>query len=76
MIGNPDGSWGKFKSPVPVNCCVWPVVVPTLTFGAEGLMLTTGASAAKYMYVDMVSTMLVAGLFGLLGKGLSRVGQK
>ena len=22
VIGNPDGIWGKFKSPVPVYCCV------------------------------------------------------
>ena len=47
VIGNPDGSWGKFKPPVPVDCCDWPVAVPTLTFGAERLMLTMGASAVK-----------------------------
>ena len=21
VIGNPDGSWGKFEPPVPVDCC-------------------------------------------------------
>ena len=47
VIGNPDGSWGKFKSPVLVDCCVWPVAVPTLTVGDERSMLTMGASAAK-----------------------------
>ena len=47
MIGNPEGIWGKFKSPVPVDCFVWPVAVPTLTVGAERLMLTMGASAEK-----------------------------
>ena len=47
VIGNPDGSWGKFKSHVPLHCCVWPVAVPTLTVGAERLMLMMGASAAK-----------------------------
>ena len=47
VIGNTDGSWGKFKSPVPVDCCVWPVAVPTLTLGDERSTLTMGASAAK-----------------------------
>ena len=47
IIGNPDGSWGKFKSPMPVDCCVWPVTVPTLTIWAERLMLIMEASAAK-----------------------------
>ena len=42
VMGNPDGSWGKFKSPVPVNCCDWPVAVPTLTFWAERSALTMG----------------------------------
>ena len=47
VIGNPDGIWGKFKSPVPVDCSVWPVAVPTLTSRAEGLMLTMRAFGAK-----------------------------
>ena len=47
VIGNTDESWGKFKSPVPVDFCDWPVAVPTLTLGAERSMLTMGASAAK-----------------------------
>ena len=47
VIGNYDGSWGKFKSLVPVDFCDCPVAVPTLTFGAERLTLTMGASAAK-----------------------------
>ena len=47
LIGNPDGVWGKSKCPVPVDCWVFPVAVPTLTFGAERSMLTLGASAEK-----------------------------
>ena len=47
VIGNPDGSWGKFKSPVPVDCCVWPVAVPTLMVGAKSLTLTMGEYAAN-----------------------------
>ena len=47
LIGNPDGIWGKFRSPVPVNCWVCPVAVPTVTFGAARSMLTTGASMEK-----------------------------
>ena len=47
MIGNPDVRWGKFKFPGPVYYCVWPVVVPTLTVGAERSRLTMGASAEK-----------------------------
>ena len=47
VIGNPDGSWGKFRSPVPVVCCDWPVALTTLTFGSERSTLTIGASAAK-----------------------------
>ena len=47
VIGNPDGSWVKFKSPVPVDCCVWPIEVPTLNVGTERSMLNMGASAAK-----------------------------
>ena len=47
VIGNPDGSWVKFKSLVPVDFCDWPVSVPTLTLGADRLTLTMGESAAK-----------------------------
>ena len=47
LIGNHDERWGKFKSPVPVDCWFCPVVVPTLTLRAEKLMLTMGASVAK-----------------------------
>ena len=42
--GNPEGSLGKFNSPVPVDCWDCPVAVPTLDFGAERSMLTMGAS--------------------------------
>ena len=76
VIRNPDGRWSKFKSPVPVDCCVCPVAVPTLTVWAERSMLTMGASAAKYMSVAPESTMPVVVIFGLLGKGLSKVGLK
>ena len=76
MIGNPDGSWGKFKSPVPVDFCDWPVAVPTLTFGAEKLTLNMGAYEENYMSVAPESTMPVAGMFWLLGNGMSRVGLK
>ena len=47
LIGNPGGRWGKFKSPVPLDCWVCPVAVPTLTFGSERSMLTMGAYVAK-----------------------------
>ena len=47
VIGNPDGIWGKCKSHVLVDWCVWPVSVPTLTVGSERLMLTMGESAEK-----------------------------
>ena len=76
MIGNPNGSWGKFKSPVPVDFCVCPVAVPTLTVGDKIPMLTMGASAAKLMSVAPETTMPVAVMSGLLGKGWSRVGIK
>ena len=42
---NTEGSFGRFKSPVPVELCDWTVAVPTVTFGAERSMLTMGASA-------------------------------
>ena len=47
VIANPDGSWSKFKSPVQMDCCDWPVAVPILNFGAERLTLTMGASTEK-----------------------------
>ena len=47
LIGNPDGRWGKSKSPVTVDCWVCPVAVTTLTFGAGRSMLTIGESVAK-----------------------------
>ena len=47
LIGNPDGRWGKSRSPVPVDCWVFPVAVPTITFGAVRSMLTSGESMAK-----------------------------
>ena len=47
LIGNPDGIWGKYRSPIPVYCWVCPVTVPTVTFGAVRSMLITGASMAK-----------------------------
>ena len=65
-MGNPDGIWGKFKSPVPVDSCDWPVAVPNLTFGAERSTLTMGSSAEKWMSVALESTMPIAGMFWLL----------
>ena len=47
VIGNPDGRWGKFKLPVPVDCFVCPIAVLTLTVGSKRFILTIGASAAK-----------------------------
>ena len=51
LVVNSDGRWGKAKLPVPAYCCVCPIVVPTVTLGAAQSMLTTVASAAKYMSV-------------------------
>ena len=47
VTGNLEGSWGKFNYPVPMDCWDWPVAVHTVTFGAERLTLTMGASAEK-----------------------------
>ena len=47
VTGNPEGSFGIFNSPVPVEFCDWPVYVPTVNFGAERSILTIGASAEK-----------------------------
>ena len=30
VTGNPEGSFGRFNSPVPVEFCDWPVAVPTV----------------------------------------------
>ena len=47
VTGKSEGSLGRFNSPVPVELCVWPVAVPTVTLGAEQSMLTMEASAKK-----------------------------
>ena len=57
MIGNSDGRWVKAQLPVPVDFCVCPVDVRTVTFGAARSMLTTGSCVAKYMLVVPESTM-------------------
>ena len=44
VTGNPEGSFGRFNSPVSVEFLDWPVAVPTVTFGAERSILTIGAS--------------------------------
>ena len=59
LIGNPDGRWGKPRSFFPVDCCVCPVAVHTVTFGATQFMLTTGESMEKYISVTPESTMPV-----------------
>ena len=76
LIGNTDGRWGKSNYPVPVDCWVFPVALPTLNFGAERSMLTIRASVEKWMSIAPESTMPVAFVSGLLGKYLSRVGLK
>ena len=60
MARNSDGRWGKAKFPVPADCCVCPVAIPTVTLGEARSMLTTGASTAKYMLLAPESTMPVA----------------
>ena len=60
LVVKSDGRWGKAKLPVPTDCCVCPVAVTTVTLVATRSMLTTGASAAKYMPVVKDSTMPVA----------------
>ena len=47
VTGNPEGSFVRFKSPVPVEFWDWPVAVRTVTFRAERSMLTMGASVEK-----------------------------
>ena len=75
VTGNPEGSLGKFNSPVPMDCWDWPVAVLTVTFGAERLMLTMGASLEKYISVAPESTMPVACGFWLLCTILFRMGR-
>ena len=60
LIVNFYGRWDKARLPVPVDCFVCPVSVPTVTFGAARSMMTTEASVAKYMLVDPESTIPVA----------------
>ena len=60
LVGNSDGIWGKVKLPVPADCCVCPVAVPTVTLGAAWSMLSTRESVAKYMLVAPESTLPVA----------------
>ena len=45
--GNPEGRFGGFNSPVPVEFCDWKVAVPTVAVGDERSILTIGASAEK-----------------------------
>ena len=45
LLRNSDEILGKDKLPVPADCCVCPVAVPTVTLGAARSMLTTGALA-------------------------------
>ena len=59
FIGNSDGIWGKSRLTVPADCWVFPVAVPTVTFGAALSMLTAGSSVEKYMSVAPDSTMHV-----------------
>ena len=47
LMANSDWIWGKSNSPVPVDCWVCSVDVPTLNFGAKRSMLTIGASVEK-----------------------------
>ena len=60
LVVNSNGRWGKAKFPVPADCCVCPVAVPTLTLGAAWSILTTRASTEKYMSVASESTIPVA----------------
>ena len=59
LIVNSDGIWGKSSPPVPVDCWVCPVDVPTVNFSAARSMLTTGVSMAKLMSVAPEFTMPV-----------------
>ena len=60
LIGNSNGIWGKSRLNVSMDCCVCPIAVSTVSFGAAWSMLTTGASVAKYMLVAPESAIPVA----------------
>ena len=47
VTGNTERSFGRFNSPVHVDCWYWPVAVSTVTFGAEQSTLAMGASTEK-----------------------------
>ena len=47
VTGKLAGSLRILSLPVPVESWVWPVAVPTVTYGAVRSMLTIGASAEK-----------------------------
>ena len=47
VTGKLAGILERLISPVPVESWVWPVAVPTVTFGTVRSMLTIGASAEK-----------------------------
>ena len=79
MTGNPDGRWGKYKFPVPVDFWVCFVAVNILTFVTERSMLTTGSSVEKYMSVSTESIMPVSFesvLLGTVSMDMSRLGLK
>ena len=59
LIGKTGGRWGNSRSPVPVYFWVCPVAAPTVIFGAERSILTTGASKEKLMSVALELIMLV-----------------
>ena len=59
VTGKSEGSLGRFSLPVPVELCVCPVFVPTVTLGAVRSMLTMGASGEKYISVALESTIPV-----------------
>ena len=60
LIGNSDGRWGEPRLPVPWDCWVCPVALPTVTYGAARSMLTTGTTVAKQMLMMPESTIPVA----------------
>ena len=60
LVGNSDKRWGNAKFPVPADCCVFSVAVPTVNLGTAQYMLNTGASAENYMSVALESTTPVA----------------
>ena len=60
LMGKSNRMCGKAKFPIPADCCVFPVSVPTVTLGAAQSMLTTGSPEENYMSVVPESTMSVA----------------